>query len=88
MALQVRERECVCIHVLPSLVTYDVGYETVIGAHNTVYAQTHLAGSTVFSWYGKRRRLQYCLFSDASRRLYSARLASPGGTVLQVRRAW
>ena len=81
MALQVRERECVCIHVLPSLVTYDVGYETVIGAHNTVYVQTHLAGSTVFAWYGKRRRLQYCLCSDMSGKLYSAHLAWPGSTV-------
>ena len=42
----------------------------------------------MFAWYGKRRRLQYCLCSDASERLYSARLACPGGTVLQVRRAW
>ena len=50
--------------------------------------QTHLAGSTVFAWYGKRRRLQYCLCSDTSRSLYIARLAWPGGTILQVRWAW
>ena len=82
MALQVRERERVCIRVLLSLVAHAVGYETVIGAHNTVYVQTHLVGSIVFAWYGKRRRLQYCLCSEASGRLYSARLAWPGGTIL------
>ena len=37
------------IHVLPSLVAHAVGYETVIGAHNTVYVQMHVAGSTVFA---------------------------------------
>ena len=88
MALQVRKRENVCIYVLPSLVAHADGYETIIGAHNTVYVQTHLAGSTVFAWYGKRRRLQYCLYFDTPRRLHSARLAWPGGTVLKVRRAW
>ena len=57
MALQVREKERVCIHVLPSLVAHAVRYETVIGAHNTVYVHTHLAGSTVFAWYDKHRCL-------------------------------
>ena len=76
------EKERECIHVLPSLVAHAVGYETVIDAHNIVYVQTHMAGSTVFTWYGKRRRLQYCLCSEASGRFYSARLAWPGGTVL------
>ena len=74
--------------MLPSLVAHAVGYETIIGTHNIVYVWTHLAGSTVFAWYGKRRRLQYCLRSDASGRLYSARLAWSGGTVLQVCRVW
>jgi len=83
-----RERESVCIHVLPSLVAYAVGYETVIGTHNIVYVQTHLAGSTVFAWYGKRRRLQCCLYSDTLGRLHSARLTWLVGTVLKVRRAW
>jgi len=48
----------------------------------------YVARSTVFAWYGKRRRLQYCLCSDMPGRLHSARLAWPGGTVLKVRRAW
>ena len=88
MALQVikEERECVC--VLSSLVTQAVGYETVVGAHNTIYVQMHVAGSTVFAWYGKCRCLQYCLGSDTPGRLHSAYLAWPGGTVLQVRRVW
>ena len=60
----------------------------VISAHNTVYVQTHMAGSTMFTWYDKHQCLQYCLCSDMSERLHSARLACPGGTVLQVRRAW
>ena len=47
-----KEKECIC--VLPSLVAHAVGYETIIGAHNTVYVQMHVAGSTVFAWYGKR----------------------------------
>ena len=42
------ERERVCVCVLPSLVAHAVGYEMVIGAHNTVYVWTHLASSTVF----------------------------------------
>ena len=42
----------------------------------------------MFAWYDKHRRLQYCLCSDASGRLYRARLAWPDGTVLQVHRAW
>ena len=77
-----------CISVLPSLVAHTIGYGMVVGAHNTAYVQTHLAGSTMFVWYGKRRRLQYCLYSDASDRLYRVRLTCPDGTVLQVRRAW
>ena len=32
-----KERESVCIHVLPSLVAHAVEYEMIIGAHNTVY---------------------------------------------------
>ena len=63
------------IRVLPNLVAHAVGYEMVVGAHNIVYVQMHLAGSTMFAWHGKRRRLQYCLCSDTSGRLYSARLA-------------
>ena len=76
----VKEREC--IRLLPSLVTHTVGYETVLGAHNTVYVQMHVGGSTMFAWYDKCRRLQYCLGSDMPGRLYSAFLAWPGGTVL------
>ena len=44
-----RERERECIHVLPSLVAHAVGYEMVASAHNTVYAKTRLADSTVFA---------------------------------------
>ena len=51
MALQVREKERVCIRVLPSLVAHTIGYGMTIGAHNIVYVQTHLAGSTMFAWY-------------------------------------
>ena len=87
MALQVREKGRVYTCVVQSC-SHTIGYGMTIGAHNTVYVQIHLAGSTMFAWYGKRRRLQYCLRSDASGRLYSARLTWPGGTVLQVRRAW
>ena len=61
MALQVREKEKKCIRVLPSLVAHAVGYEMIVDAHNTIYVQTHLAGSTMFAWYGKHRRLQYCM---------------------------
>ena len=75
MALQVREKERKCIRVLRSLVAHAIGYEMVASAHNTVYAHMRLAGSTVFVWYGKRRRPQYCLWSDASGRLYSVRLS-------------
>ena len=75
MALQVREKERKCIRVLPGLVAHAIRYGMATSAHNIVYAQTRLAGSTVFTWYDKRRRLQLCLRSDASRRLYSARLA-------------
>ena len=48
-----RKRESVCIHMLPSLVAHTIGYGMAIGAHNTAYVQTHLAGSTMFVWYGK-----------------------------------
>ena len=76
------EKERECIRVLPSLIAHAVGYETVIGAHNIVYIQMHMTGSTVFAWYGKCRRLQYCLGSDTPGRLHSAYLAWTGGTVL------
>ena len=76
------EKERECIRVLPSLVAHAVRYETVAGAHNTVHVQIHVAGSTVFTWYGKRRRLQFCLCSDTPGRLHSAHLAWPGSTVL------
>ena len=59
-----------------------------VGAHNTIYVQTHLAGSTMFALYGKRQHLLYCLCSGASGRLYRVRPTCPDGTVLQVRRAW
>ena len=74
--------------MLPSLVAHAVGYETVVGAHNTVYIQMYVAGSIVFVWYGKRRHLQYCLCFDMPGRLHSAHLAWPGATILQVRRVW
>ena len=77
-----------CIRVLPSLVAHTIGYGMAVGAHNTVYVQTHLAGSTMFAWYDKRQRPPYCLYSDASGSLYRVRLTCPDGTVLQVRRAW
>ena len=76
------EKERECIRVLPSLVAHAVGYEMVIGVHNTVYVQMHMAGSIVFVWYGKCRRLQYYLGSDTPGRLHSAYLAWLGGTVL------
>ena len=76
------EKERECIRVLPSLVAHAVGYETVVGAHNTIDVQMHVAGSTVFVWYGKCQRLQYCLGSKTPRRLHSAYLAWPGGTIL------
>ena len=43
------EKERECIRVLPSLVAHAVGYETVVGGHNTVYVQMYVAGSTVFA---------------------------------------
>ena len=43
------EKEREYIRVLPSLVAHAVGYETVVGAHNTVYVQMHVAGSTMFA---------------------------------------
>ena len=46
--------------MLPSLVAHAIGYETIAGAHNIVHAQMRLASFTVFAWYGKCRRLQYC----------------------------
>ena len=60
MALQVREKEGECVHVLPSLVAHAIGYEMIVGTHNTVHAQIGLAGFTVFTWYGKCRCLPYC----------------------------
>ena len=74
--------------MLPSLVAHAVGYETVVGAHNTVYVHMQVAGSAMFAWYGKHRCLQYCLYSDTPRRLHSAHLAWPGGTILQVHMVW
>ena len=74
--------------MLPSLVTHIIGYGMASGAHNTVYVQTHLAGSTMFAWYDKRRHPQYGLYSDASGMFYRVRLTCLDGTVLQVRRAW
>ena len=53
MALQVREKERDCIRVLPSLVAHTIGYGMAVDVHYTVYVQTHLAGSTMFAWYGK-----------------------------------
>ena len=82
------ENERECIHLLPSLAAHAVGYEMVIGAHNTVYVQMHVAGSTMFTWYGKCQRLQHCLGSDMPGRLHSTYLAWPDGTVLYVRRVW
>ena len=60
MALQVRERkrECVYVCYLVLLLTR-IGYEMIVGAHNTVHAQMCLVGFTVFVWYGKCRHLQY-----------------------------
>ena len=40
--------ERVCVRVLPSLVAHAIGYETIVGAHNIVHAQTRLAGFTMF----------------------------------------
>ena len=57
MVLQVREKEKECIRVLPSLVAHAIRYGMAASVHNIVYAQTRLAGSTVFAWYGKRQRL-------------------------------
>ena len=37
-ALQVREKERVCIRVLPSLVAHAFRYEMAASAHNAVYA--------------------------------------------------
>ena len=74
--------------MLTSLVAHAVGYETVVDAHNTVYVQMHVTGSTVFAWYGKCQRLQYYLGSDTPRSLHSAHLAWPGGTILQVHMVW
>ena len=74
--------------MLPNLIAHAVGYETVVGAHNTIYVQMHVAGSTMLAWYGKCRRLQYYLGSDMPGRLHSAYLSWSGVTVLQVRRVW
>ena len=84
--------------MLPSLVIHAIRYETIVDAHNTVYAQTRLAGSTVFAWhalialsytcagYDKQRFPQHCSGSDTLGRLHSAYLVWPGVTVLQVHR--
>ena len=88
MALQVREKERKCIRVLPSLIAHAIGYGMVVSAHNIVYVQMHVAGSTVFAWYGKRRRLQYCLCSDMPGKLHGSCLAWPSGTVLKAHRVW
>jgi len=77
-----RERERECIRVLPSLVAHAIGYEMVVSVHNIVYAQTRLAGSTMFAWYDKRQRPQHYLCSDVSGRLYHVRLSCPDGTAL------
>ena len=42
-----KERECIC--VLPSLIPHAVGYKTVVGAHNTIYVQMYVAGSTMLA---------------------------------------
>ena len=86
------EKERESIHVLPSLVAHAAGYETIVGAHNTVHVQMHvgrlyrvrlvwqISAPTIL--YGKYRRLQHCLGSDMPGRLHSTHLAWPGGTVL------
>ena len=84
--------------MLPSLVAHAVGYEMVVGAHNTIDVQMHVAGFTVFALYIKCQRLQHCLDKcrhpqhclgpDMPGRLLCAYKAWPGGTVLQVRRVW
>ena len=43
------EKERECIRVLSSLVVHVAGYETIVGAHDTVYVQIQVAGSTVFA---------------------------------------
>ena len=35
------------------------GIRQFVGAHNTIDSQMHVAGSIVFFWYGKCRRLPY-----------------------------
>ena len=47
--LQVRER----VRVLLSHVAHTIGYKMIVGAHNTVDAQTYVVGSIVFVMYGK-----------------------------------
>ena len=71
-----------CVRVLPSLMAHTIGYGMAVGAHNIVYVQIRMAGSTMFAWYRKQRCPQYYLCSDASERLYNVRLTWPGGTVL------
>ena len=44
---------------MPSLVAHAIGYETVVGAYNTVGALMHVVGSIVFFWYGKCQCLPY-----------------------------
>ena len=58
MALQVSERECLCYLVLlptPS------GTRWFVGVYNTIDALMHVVGSIVLFWYGKCRRLPYCM---------------------------
>ena len=45
--------------MLPSLIAHAIGYEMIVGAHNIVRVQMHVAGFIVFAWYGKCWRLQY-----------------------------
>ena len=52
-----KERVRVCVLVL--LLTPS-GTRRFVDAHNIVDAQTHVAGSIVFFWYGKCRRLPHC----------------------------
>ena len=35
----------------PNLVAHTIGYGMAVGAHNIVYVQTHLVGSTMFAWH-------------------------------------
>ena len=93
-----REKERECVRVLPSLVAHAIGYETIVNAHNTVRAQTHLIGFTVFVWYGKCRRLQYLKTNVGAHNTVWALTcleglkvpvwSYPGGTFLQACKVW